>query len=325
MHRRYQHTNIPTEIVRTIVVIAETGSFSKAGERLGLTQPAISAQMRRLQTLVGGSIFEKTATGVSFSPKGQLILAHARRLLQANDQILQIGGAPQDAAPIRIGLLPMLATAFFSALQPSEQDIACVTFTCGHSRELAKALADGYLDIASFLSAPQEGAAAALEWTEEFVWAQHRDFALCPGMPLPLIAWPDTWHAELMISALEKAHLAYRFVVSTADDGARIAAAVAGMGLIILPARQLAEPLVAAKAYDLPPVPAQRMGIYCRHGLDQTRIAPILGKLKILAAVEKKKSRKAGLVNDRPPERALGADEAPPSCGKTSVALSGVR
>ena len=53
MQRRYQHTNIPTEIVRTIVVIAEAGSFSKAGERLGLSQPAISAQVKRLQMMVG--------------------------------------------------------------------------------------------------------------------------------------------------------------------------------------------------------------------------------------------------------------------------------
>ncbi len=65
MHRRYQHINIPTEIVRTLVVIAEMGSFSKAGEKLGLSQPAISAQMKRLQVLVGGTIFERATRAAS--------------------------------------------------------------------------------------------------------------------------------------------------------------------------------------------------------------------------------------------------------------------
>src|ERR1700686_1592261 len=55
MHRRHQHFNIPIEIVRTVVAISETGSLSKAGERLGLSQPAISSQIKRLQSLVGGS------------------------------------------------------------------------------------------------------------------------------------------------------------------------------------------------------------------------------------------------------------------------------
>ena len=45
MYRRNQHVNIPIEIVRTVVAISETGSLSKAGERLGLSQPAISSQM----------------------------------------------------------------------------------------------------------------------------------------------------------------------------------------------------------------------------------------------------------------------------------------
>jgi DNA-binding transcriptional LysR family regulator len=61
MHRRHQHLNIPIEIVRTVVAVAETGSLSKAGERLGLSQPAMSSQIKRIQNLVGGPLFSKTA------------------------------------------------------------------------------------------------------------------------------------------------------------------------------------------------------------------------------------------------------------------------
>ena len=59
MHRRHQHLNIPIEIVRSVVAVSETGSLSKAGERLGLSQPAISSQIKRLQHLVGGPLFSQ--------------------------------------------------------------------------------------------------------------------------------------------------------------------------------------------------------------------------------------------------------------------------
>jgi DNA-binding transcriptional LysR family regulator len=100
MHRRYQYINVPTEIIRSIVVIAETNSFSKAAERLGLTQPAISAQVKRLQLLVGGEVFERNGTGVAFTPKGKLVLGCARKLLEANDQILSLGGVRSDVSPV---------------------------------------------------------------------------------------------------------------------------------------------------------------------------------------------------------------------------------
>ena len=104
MHRRYQNINIPTEIIRTLVAVSELGSFSKTAERLGLSQPAISAQVKRLQILVGGDIFEKTAGGVAFTAKGKLILASAKKLLEANDQILSIGGATEELQPLRLGV-----------------------------------------------------------------------------------------------------------------------------------------------------------------------------------------------------------------------------
>src|ERR1700744_6659275 len=92
MHRRHQHLNIPIEIVRTVVAISETGSLSKAAERLGLSQPPVSSQVKRLQNLVGGSLFLKTANGTTTTDLGKLALLQARRILEANDQLLRLGG-----------------------------------------------------------------------------------------------------------------------------------------------------------------------------------------------------------------------------------------
>src|ERR1700753_688974 len=100
MHRRHQHLNIPIEIVRTVVAISETGSLSKAGEKLGLSQPAVSSQINRLQSLVGGALFSKTANGTTTTELGKLALREARRILEANDQLLRLAGKPPRSTPV---------------------------------------------------------------------------------------------------------------------------------------------------------------------------------------------------------------------------------
>src|SRR5271155_1883666 len=111
MHRRHQHLNIPIEIVRTVVAISETGSLSKAGERLGLSQPAVSSQINRLQSL-GGALFSKTANGTTTTELGKLALREARRILEANDQLLRLGGNTDGPQPLRLGLSTLFVQRF---------------------------------------------------------------------------------------------------------------------------------------------------------------------------------------------------------------------
>jgi DNA-binding transcriptional LysR family regulator len=231
MHRRYQYVNIPTEIVRTVVAISELGSFSKAGTRLGLTQPAISAQMKRLQVLVGGDVFERSSSGISLTSKGRLVLTQSKKLLDANDQILSIGGADRRAQTIRVGLTPLFANQFlskWSALEDAER----ITITSDHSAELTRSFANGYLDIGCLANAamPDDVTEQIFAWEEDFVWVRSRDFILRHGSPIPLVGWPGSPRDAAMIAAIEQAGLAYRFVLSSADSHVRMAAVAAGVG-----------------------------------------------------------------------------------------------
>lgn len=288
MHRRYQHINIPTEIVRTLVVIAEMGSFSKAGEKLGLSQPAISAQMKRLQVLVGGTIFERATGGVSLTPKGKLVLASARKLLEANDQILSIGGAVNDSQPIRLGLSPLFAEQFLSAWTAVKHDAGQVYMYSDHSRELAKAWAEGYLDVTCVANPPAEIGAPVFEWNEDIVWVRNRDFVLRHASPVPLVCGSDSSPDQPMIAALEKAGLAYRVAFAGADYHVRLAAAAAGIGLMALPARHVAKPLMVAREYYLPALSPLRAGIFVRPVVEPTRVAPIIATLKMLSPPSRK-------------------------------------
>ena len=60
-------TNIPTELLRTLVAVVELRSFTKAARSLGVTQPAVSAQIKRLQGLLGTELLDKSAPGVTLT------------------------------------------------------------------------------------------------------------------------------------------------------------------------------------------------------------------------------------------------------------------
>jgi len=69
--------------LRIVCAVAEAGSVTKAAAILGLAQPAVTAQLRRIERLLGGELFERTRQGVSPTALGELILARARVLLPA--------------------------------------------------------------------------------------------------------------------------------------------------------------------------------------------------------------------------------------------------
>src|SRR5262249_42113749 len=75
-HRR-RMINIPTELLRTFVAVVDLRSFTRAAQSLGITQPAVSAQVKRLQQLLGGELLDKSAPGVLLTAMGESVLGSA--------------------------------------------------------------------------------------------------------------------------------------------------------------------------------------------------------------------------------------------------------
>jgi len=281
MHRRYEGVNIPIEAVRTFVVAAETGSFSKTGEKLGLSQPAISAQIKRFQNLLGGGAFEKVPGGVALTSLGKLALSHARRMLEANDQILSIGGNAKDVT-VRLGFSRVYAEEFFK-IDPAKVRGEGLHLQCSNSADLSKAMVDGYLDIACLLN-PADGIGELVaDWQEKFVWVRSRSFTLSPGSPIPVIGWSGGLTDQPVIQALEKAGLTYRIVFASDDYHARLTAVSAGIGLASMPERYVESNMVIAKDFYLPPLAPMHAAIRVRKGIRSDKIAQATNILKLLA------------------------------------------
>src|SRR6201993_2025425 len=96
--------NIPTDLLRTLVAVVDTRSFTKVAQSMGVTQPAVSAQIKRLQYLLGFEVLDKSAPGVSLTPRGEIVVDRARRLLAVNDEIVQLTSGHAVARSIRVGI-----------------------------------------------------------------------------------------------------------------------------------------------------------------------------------------------------------------------------
>ncbi|HTU58142.1 MAG TPA: LysR family transcriptional regulator [Polyangiales bacterium] len=75
--------DLDLNLLRVFVVVAAAGSVTRAAAQLYLTQPAISAALRRLQSNVGEPLFARSGRGLTLTPRGQSLYAHARPLLQS--------------------------------------------------------------------------------------------------------------------------------------------------------------------------------------------------------------------------------------------------
>jgi DNA-binding transcriptional LysR family regulator len=281
MHRRHEHLNVPIEIVRTVVAISETGSLSRAGERLGLSQPAVSAQMKRIQTLLGGEIFRRTPNGTTATPLGKLVLNQARRMLEANDQMLRLGGTTEGPQPLRFGISTLFVEEFLQ--HETAESLAGIVMLTEHSLGIAKGLIDGYIDIGCILE--NSGAETEIsdlvvhEREEPFVWVKSKDFVLSPGAPIPLLTWPGD---DMMVRALTKNRSAYKIVFTSPDYHATVTALKTGIGLAALPRRMIPPALVQAKEYYLPALPTVKTLLCARRELETPQAEKLLRRLSEL-------------------------------------------
>lgn len=257
MHKRYQHLNVPIEIVRTVVAISETGSLSKAGHSLGLSQPAVSSQLKRIQTLVGGNLFHKTPNGTATTELGKLVLQQARRMLTANDQLLRIGGAAEGPQPLRLGLSTLFVQEFVR--HQTAETLRDIFIQTDHSVAIGKGLVDGFIDVACLFEHPdmydEISHLVVNTRHEKLVWVRSKEFVHRPDTPIPVLTWPgDDW----MVRTLTQNEIPYKIVFNSPDYHAKLAAVEAGIGLTAIPESMVPASLVKARDYYLPELPAFR-------------------------------------------------------------------
>src|SRR2546430_7421366 len=91
------------DVLRTFVAIAETGSFTTAANAVFRTPSAVSMQIKKLEDILGRSMFARDARSVSLTTDGEMLLGYARRLLSINREVVSKFIIPEIVGVVRLG------------------------------------------------------------------------------------------------------------------------------------------------------------------------------------------------------------------------------
>ena len=268
-------TNIPTELLRTLITVVDLRSFTKAAHSLGMTQPAVSAQIKRLQVLLGGELLDKSAPGVALTSKGEAVVQHARRLLSVNDQIVDLATA-RPRSGVRLGVSDeMLGAILGSVLSVCRQTMPG-SFDVLGSEDLFRDLRQGELDLAIALGETGAGPEARHRWTEPLVWVCAPGLAFNRAGPLPLVISSGSEEiARTATAALDRSGAEWEAACRLPGGVDCAPAVAAGLGIGVTLQRFVRDELATCEDPRLPALPEVTCGIYLREAAAEPRIGQL--------------------------------------------------
>src|SRR5690349_11044331 len=94
-----------------LVAVAEHGSFRRAATSLGISQPALSAQVQTAESGFGVQVFERDRRSVLVTPAGEEVVGRAREALVAIDAVSDAARKRSEplVGPLRLGVIPTVA------------------------------------------------------------------------------------------------------------------------------------------------------------------------------------------------------------------------
>lgn len=104
-----------------VVAVADTLGFHRAAEKVGVSQPTLSAQIQKLEEILGIQVFERNKQRVLLTAAGAGVVAHARRIIVDVDDLIAAAGASKDpfAGTLRVAVIPTVAPYLLPWIAPA--------------------------------------------------------------------------------------------------------------------------------------------------------------------------------------------------------------
>lgn len=253
--------NLDIDVLRTFVTGVELGSFAQAADRLGRSPAAVSAQLRKLESQVGQTLFVKAGRKLALTDAGELLLGYAKRMLELNDEAVGRMRSSAIEGWVRVGLphdfaengLPAALARFART-----HDKVRIEARAERNSELIKRVAAGQLDLA--LVWQDERVTRYLEKVAELplVWVGRPDFVRSSKTVLPLAAFeaPCMFRAAAA-AALDKLGQPWHLSFTTPSLAGLWAAVESGLGLAVrTPVGVPRHLALLGKAEKLPALPS---------------------------------------------------------------------
>ena len=181
------------DAIRMFVTVHDMGGYAKAGEVIGRSQPAISLQIKKLESQLGKKLFTKVGQRHVLSLDGEWLLPHARALLALNDEVLQTAQTESLKGRLRLGipsefastLLPSLIGEFSQRYPDVSLDV-----TSALSRNLLSTARKDDFDLVLALVPPEQKTDGEVIRKDELVWVGDNSFPIRSDL-IALVLAPD--------------------------------------------------------------------------------------------------------------------------------------
>ena len=263
--------NLNMDVLRTFVTGLELGSFSKAAQRLGRSQSAISTQLRRLEEQAGKALFKKSGRGLALTTAGESLLSYAKRILELNDEAIDGLQDSEVEGWVRLGIPQDFAEGWltgvlgrFARAHPKVR----VEVRAEQNVLVIERLVEGELDLAIAWGADDKVHAERL-LDLPMVWIGRPDWTGVKRLgsePLPLVAFePPCVFRSAGIAALDAVGISWRLAFTSPSLAGLWAATEAGLGVTLRTGIGLPRSLTVLKlaSSGLPALPKVQLTL-CR-------------------------------------------------------------
>jgi LysR family transcriptional regulator, hydrogen peroxide-inducible genes activator len=164
--------------LKYLVALADTGHFGKAAERTFVSQPTLSAQLKKLEEYLGVKLVERQPKNVQLTEVGRQIVIRARRMLDESDEIIALARSNTDpfAGKLKVALIPTigpyLLPRVMQKLRKAVPQLGLMLYEY-QTEPLLKRLREGEIDlgIMALLPAMQDGLESRALYEEAFTVA----------------------------------------------------------------------------------------------------------------------------------------------------------
>ena len=248
-----QSRDLSTSALRTFVTIVEQGGFTPAADVLGLTQPSVSQQIKKLEEQVAQPLLIRGAGKLKLTEEGQTLLEYARRILVLNDEAFYSLYQPNIKGKLKLGIpheftfsvMPKLVGAF-SQIHPD----VVIEVECELSKNLLGNLKKYDVVIALHKSDTLPQGIRIRQ--EPLVWVSSLDYRFDYNAPLKIVAAPPPCiYREAMQSCLRSFQPGWSLLLTSTSYGAVCAAVSTGMGVTVLAQSVVPEDLRIVESKEL--------------------------------------------------------------------------
>lgn len=226
--------DLPPSVLRTFLAVANSLSFTRAADRLGLRQSTVSQHLKKLEDAVGQRLLLRDTHSVTLTEQGDAMVEMARAILDANDRLASFFIDKGNRERLRLGISEDFAMSRLAnvLIQFRRNDPHVdIELTVGLSGYLYQRFDAGELDVI-FLKRKPGDKRGKIAWRERLVWIARPALLLSAGSPVPLVAFsPPSITRSLATEALQKAGRSWRITCSSGSISGLRAALVAGLGV----------------------------------------------------------------------------------------------